>query len=167
MGDEARAERDQQEKTLARLKEEVAAEARKASKEADKRARKERRKDPGQRSNHRRALWGWGAVILLAAAGFGYARFANSPNSAGGPNDTQVVTNGAIPSTNAASPVKAESPLTSSGPPSDPFQGTPADKWADGAAGIVLPADKSIGEYSAAQVEYAYQRRSNCWSPRL
>jgi hypothetical protein len=157
MGDEARAERDQQEKTLATLKEEVAAEARKASKEADKRARKERRKASGQQSNHRRALWGWGAAILLVAAGLGYARFANSSNSAGGPNDTQVVTNGAVPSTKAASPLKKESPLTASGPPSDPFQGTPADQWPDGTAGIVIPAGKSIGEYSAAQVQYAYQ----------
>jgi len=43
------------------------------------------------------------------------------------------------------------------GPPADPFTGTPADHWADGAAGIVLPAAAPIGPYTTAQVEYAYQ----------
>jgi len=43
------------------------------------------------------------------------------------------------------------------GPPADPFSGTPADHWADGAAGIVLPAAAPIGPYTKAQVEYAYQ----------
>ncbi|MFL6126193.1 hypothetical protein [Actinophytocola sp.] len=33
-----------------------------------------------------------------------------------------------------------------------PFNGTPAADWADGAAGIVLPAPEAVGEYSAAQV---------------
>ena len=43
------------------------------------------------------------------------------------------------------------------GPPADPFAGTPADDWADGAAGIVLPAATAVGGYTAAQVDLAYE----------
>jgi hypothetical protein len=81
---------------------------------------------------------------------FAYVRLGNSPAaSAGGPNDTKIVTNGAVP--------PSVSPLNSSGPPANPFQSSPASKWANGAAGIVLPAAKPVGQYSATQVESAYQ----------
>ena len=43
------------------------------------------------------------------------------------------------------------------GPPADPFSGTPADHWADGAAGIVPPAAAAIGPYTKAQVASAYK----------
>jgi hypothetical protein len=43
------------------------------------------------------------------------------------------------------------------GPPADPFAGTPADDWADGAAGIALPAAAPADGYTAAQVGSAYQ----------
>jgi hypothetical protein len=49
------------------------------------------------------------------------------------------------------------SPATQSGPPPDPFSGTPSDAWANGAAGIVIPAAKPVGRYPASKVEYAYQ----------
>jgi len=38
----------------------------------------------------------------------------------------------------------------------DPFAGTPAENFADGAAGIVLPTAHPVGSYSAAQVAVAY-----------
>ena len=44
----------------------------------------------------------------------------------------------------------------SAGPPPDPFLGSPADHWADGAAGITIPAARARGPYSAAQVRSAY-----------
>jgi hypothetical protein len=43
------------------------------------------------------------------------------------------------------------------GPPADPFAGTRAENWADGAAGIVIPAARAVGGYTAAQVAVAYQ----------
>lgn len=43
-----------------------------------------------------------------------------------------------------------------------PFTGTPAEGWADGAAGIVLPAAEPVGGFTAAQVELAYT-----WTRRL
>jgi hypothetical protein len=45
-----------------------------------------------------------------------------------------------------------------SGPPADPFSGTPADRWGDGTAGIVLPTAGPVGRYTAAQVESAYEK---------
>jgi hypothetical protein len=50
--------------------------------------------------------------------------------------------------------IAPHSPLT--GASSDPFAGTPADHWGDGAVGIVLPAAGPVGGYTAAQVESAY-----------
>src|SRR6266705_2808718 len=35
------------------------------------------------------------------------------------------------------------SPVTTNGPPADPFSGSPGDHWADGAAGITIPAAKA------------------------
>jgi len=49
------------------------------------------------------------------------------------------------------------SPVDTNGPPADPFSGTPADHWADGAAGITVPAARAHGPYTAAQVRSAYQ----------
>jgi hypothetical protein len=63
----------------------------------------------------------------------------------GGPDDVQQVTNGAVV------------PPARTGPPADPFSGTPAAKWADGAAGITIPAAKPVQGFSAAQVDDAYQ----------
>lgn len=45
-----------------------------------------------------------------------------------------------------------------SGPPADPFTGTPADRWANGAAGIALPAAGPVGSFNAAQVRLAYEK---------
>jgi hypothetical protein len=49
------------------------------------------------------------------------------------------------------------SPLDVNGPPVDPFSGTPAEHWADGAAGITIPAARAHGPYTAAQVRSAYE----------
>jgi hypothetical protein len=56
-----------------------------------------------------------------------------------------------------ASPISSVVPSHPVGPPADPFGGTPADHWADGTAGIVLPAARPIGPFTKAQVAYAYQ----------
>jgi hypothetical protein len=39
-----------------------------------------------------------------------------------------------------------------------PFLGTPAQSYADGAAGILIPPAHSVGSYSTAQVEAAYRK---------
>jgi hypothetical protein len=43
------------------------------------------------------------------------------------------------------------------GPPSDPFRGKPADRWADGAAGIVTPVATAVDGFTATQVAAAYE----------
>ena len=49
------------------------------------------------------------------------------------------------------------SPVDANGPPGDPFSGTPAEHWANGAAGNTIPAARAHGPYTAAQVRSAYE----------
>jgi hypothetical protein len=50
----------------------------------------------------------------------------------------------------------ASAPARPAGPPADPFAGSPADAYADGQAGIVVPAAHAVGSYPAAEVQAAY-----------
>jgi hypothetical protein len=92
--------------------------------------------------------WSVAVVVIAGAALFAW----HHESGVGGPDDTQVVKNGALPQTSADAP--AAKPL--SGPPADPFSGTPADHWADGAAGITIPAAVSHGPFTASEVAAAY-----------
>lgn len=47
-------------------------------------------------------------------------------------------------------------PSDETGPPPDPFAGSPANTWASGAAGIVAPTASAHGQFTAAQVSAAY-----------
>jgi hypothetical protein len=49
------------------------------------------------------------------------------------------------------------SPVDANGRPADPFSGTPAEHWANGAAGVTIPAARAHGQYTAAQVRSAYE----------
>jgi hypothetical protein len=103
----------------------------------------------GARRRGRRAVgWSVAVVVLAGVAFFAY----HHESGLGGPNDAQVVTNGPLPQTSALSPTAK--PL--SGPPADPFTGTPADHWADGGAGITIPAAAPHGPYTASEVAAAY-----------
>ncbi|HTU73214.1 MAG TPA: hypothetical protein VMG38_06815 [Trebonia sp.] len=109
----------------------------------------------GRRASRRRALkataWIVTIVVLAGAGVFAYQHFAKAP---GGPNDIRVVTNGAVPAVSGGlSGVSG----ADNDPPADPFAGTPADHWANGAAGIVVPTATAIGQYSATEVAQAYQ----------
>jgi hypothetical protein len=52
---------------------------------------------------------------------------------------------------------KPLNPVDTGGPPANPFSGTPAATWADGAAGITVPVARAQGRYSAAQVRPALE----------
>ena len=91
------------------------------------------------------------AVVLAGAALFAW--HLGSRSGLGGPDDTQVVTNGPVPRT--STPPTAGARLLA-GPPADPFAGTPANRWADGAAGITLPGAVSHGPFTASEVAAAY-----------
>ncbi len=74
--------------------------------------------------------------------------------SAAGSNDLTSVKNGATPTGLATNlPVTQPPPFSVA----DPFAGTPAEKFADGIAGIVASAPRTVGRYSAAQVRGAYR----------
>lgn len=108
------------------------------------------------------------AAACLAVTGCSaVSSIASSAASAQAPH--LVSTGGASPAvalgagmSGFASPASSVVPPDPLGPPADPFTGTPADHWADGAAGIVLPAAAPIGGFTTAQVKLAYQ-----WTRKL
>jgi hypothetical protein len=93
------------------------------------------------------------AVAIGGCVVFGWHQVSRS--EAGGPNDTQVVSNGAVPPAPSTS-VSASAAQPSSGPPADPFADTQADHWADGAAGIVIRAAAPHGPFTASEVAAAF-----------
>lgn len=152
---QAKKRREADAKKLAKLHSETQKQAQKLQKKALKEQRGSRRRARWRRAL-RRTAWTLSACALIAACVFAYTRYGHSLSGQGGPDDTQTVTNGAVP-TGGTATTPSVSPLTESGPPADPFQGTPAETWDDGAAGITIPAAVPHGEFSAAQVESAYQ----------
>ena len=90
------------------------------------------------------------AVALLLVGGvlvwlrFGHT--AGSPDGSAPVTDTSL---GSILGTIAPGDLFA-------GASADPFLGTPANDWADGAAGIVAPPAEPVGGFTAAQVAAAY-----------
>jgi hypothetical protein len=106
---------------------------------------------PGGRGRRRRAaslVITLVIIVVLIAAAIGLSKLHASGNSAASPDNTPV-TNGATPSVPATvAPVLFDA--------ADPFAGTPAEDYADGAAGIVIPAARAVGGYSATQVRAAY-----------
>lgn len=89
-----------------------------------------------------------GVVAALIAALLGLSKLHLTGNSAAKPDRTPV-TDGTAPSLPTASPAAFGA--------SDPFAGTPADGYADGAAGIIVPTAHAVGGYSASEVRGAYQ----------
>jgi hypothetical protein len=80
-------------------------------------------------------------IVILGAAGYGFARL-----------DQRQHANSLTPLTNVPKPPGQTSPTLA-----EPFLGSPAQHYADGAAGIVIPVAQPVGSYSAAQVAAAYQ----------
>lgn len=98
-------------------------------------------------------------IVVAAAAGVGTwwrtthwshsptaSPFGQQPRLAGTPTSPVTPVSPVIP----ASPVSAL-------PPADPFLGSPAESWANGASGIIIPAAKPVGGFTAAQVSTAYR----------
>jgi hypothetical protein len=116
----------------------------------------------GKRSGHRSGSLV--LVVLLVVTGgliwVGYTHSAPSaqPEVTGpSPSAPPASSGGLAASAAAASPMGTITPVDLfGGPPGDPFAGTPADGWADGAAGIVTPPAKPVGGFTAAQVAAAY-----------
>jgi hypothetical protein len=94
--------------------------------------------------------WIVSIAILGCLLWFAQSKGVFGRSVASGGNDTQLVTNGAVPSTSLGTAGAAVEP------PADPFAGTPADSWANGAAGIVTPAAAAHVPYSKSQVAQAF-----------
>jgi hypothetical protein len=91
------------------------------------------------------------AVVLVGGGVFGLVRADPSLFHKSSARTTPSVL--AAPKASLAT---TRSPLTVNGPPADPFAGSSADGWADGTAGIVIPAARAHGPYTAAEVRSAY-----------
>jgi hypothetical protein len=137
----------------ARIREPSAAEREKAGRERSQDRSRARSPKPGKR---RGGAWlvGWSVAVLVLAGGGYFGWHQESKSSAGGPDDTRVVTNGAVPKTSPPASSASVTPLA--GPPADPFADSPADNWADGAAGLAAPAAAPHGAFTASQVTAAY-----------
>jgi hypothetical protein len=113
--------------------------------------------DTGRRAARRRRLWavlGVPAAVAVAVVALRPSLLPGDPFGEGTP-DT------------AAAPLPAET-AAPTGPPAttaperptldEPFAGSPAKRWADGADGIVLPRATAVGGLPKDQVELALQQ---------
>ncbi|MFF1719023.1 hypothetical protein [Streptomyces sviceus] len=110
-----------------------------------------------QQKKSRRGLWS----VLAVVAAAGVAVVAVKPSLVpGDPFGART------PSEAASSPLPQETTAPTAAPsaePSqvptldDPFAGSPAKRWADGAAGIAVPKAKAVGGRSEAKVEQALE----------
>ncbi|MGW3412702.1 hypothetical protein [Streptomyces sp. NPDC000888] len=112
------------------------------------------------RAARRRRLWAIFGVPLAIAV----VVVANKPSLLLG--DTPGSDAG-VPEAIAASPLPAETAAPTAAPSEmapvtptleRPFAGSPAARWADGAAGIVLPKATAVGSWSKAEVEQALRQ---------
>ena len=98
------------------------------------------------------------AAVLVGGGVFAWLRFAPPSRHH---TRTLAATKPAATTTARPAPTVSlpglTSPVDANGPPVDPFSGTPAEHWANGAAGIVIPAPRAHGPYTAAQVRSAYE----------
>jgi hypothetical protein len=93
------------------------------------------------------------AVVVVGGGVFAWLQFAP-------PSRHHRVSAGATPSVPATPKAPLVTPLrsvTSNGPPTSPFASSPASTWADGEAGITIPAARAHGPYTAAEVRSAYE----------
>jgi hypothetical protein len=116
-----------------------------------------------QRKRDSRVLAVLLVVIVVVAGGGVFALVRFAPASWRHLASTRPAPSPARPTPSSTLPTVLSSagsllrPVTANGPPADPFAGSPSDHWADGAAGIVIPAARAHGPYTAAQVKAAYE----------
>lgn len=110
------------------------------------------------RAARKRRLWtvvGVPVVIALAVVAMRPSLLPGDPFGAGA---SEAVSASPLPAETAA-PTSAPDSVDSEIPTVDrPFAGSPALRWADGEAGIVLPKATPVGSLSKAQVEQALQQ---------
>ncbi|MFB8249910.1 hypothetical protein ACFC5X_33330 [Streptomyces sp. NPDC055952] len=113
--------------------------------------------DPGagRRAGRRRTLWAVTGVLVAAAVALVALKPSLLPGDPFGTGGSPAARSAPLPAETAA-PSAAPGAADARRPTLDePFAGSPALRWADGEAGIVLPEAKAVGAVSAARVEQA------------
>jgi hypothetical protein len=148
-GDQGPAHEDEIDRQLRELTEGLMAEATLKEPSAAERAKRaardlkrDRRNQRKQQRNGRRVRLTVGTIAVAVVAAAGGVTWVRLSHPAAGRPSGQPPSGGT---------------LTAAAPPADPFAGTPAENWADGASGIVVPAASPVGAFTAAQVMKAYQ----------
>jgi hypothetical protein len=125
-----------------------------AAREAEKKA---------QRKKDTRALASLAVVAVVLVGGGVFAWLRLTPPSRHHTRTLAAAKPAATTTARSAPTVSLPgltSPVDANGPPADPFSGTPAEHWANGAAGIAIPAARAHGPFSAARVRSAYETTS-------
>lgn len=107
------------------------------------------------RAARRRKLWAVLGVVVTAAVVLVALKPSLLPGDPFGPGESEAAEASPLPDETAA-PTAAPGASDPETPTLDrPFAGSPAERWADGEAGIVLPEAKAVGAVSADRVEQA------------
>ena len=104
-------------------------------------------------------LLGLAAAIIVGGGVFAWVRLAppSRHHHVSAASHVSVAPSASLLATPKAPLITPLQSLTSNGPPASPFAGSPASAWADGAAGITIPAARPHGPYTAAEVRSAYE----------
>jgi hypothetical protein len=147
-------------KAGARRAKEARKQAERDARRAERAARQAVGQAVGQQPAPRRLLLGSLIVVVavVAVSGLAWVSLGRPlTDRYPTPSGNVTVPPGQGPPTAASTASTASETAAVGGPPADPFTGSPAEHWADGAAGIVIPAPHAVGGYTAAQVAAAYQ----------
>lgn len=114
-------------------------------------------KDMDGRAGRRRKLWPALGVALALGAVAVSLKPSLLPGDPLGSGEPQAAAASPLPPETAA-PTGAPAPVDEQIPTLDrPFAGSPALRWADGEAGVVLPAAKAVGSASKERVAQALE----------
>lgn len=112
-------------------------------------------KEMNGRAARRRKLWAFIGVPLAAAVALVALKPSLLPGDPFGTGESAAAEASPLPDETAA-PTAAPGASDPETPTLDrPFAGSPAERWADGEAGIVLPEAKAVGAVSEGRVEEA------------
>ncbi|MFI9750814.1 hypothetical protein [Streptomyces collinus] len=112
-------------------------------------------KEMNGRAARRRKLWAFIGVPLAAAVALVALKPSLLPGDPFGTGESGAAEASPLPDETAA-PTAAPGASDPETPTLDrPFAGSPAESWADGEAGIVLPEAKAVGAVSEGRVEEA------------
>ncbi|MFI6038918.1 hypothetical protein ACIBBD_33250 [Streptomyces sp. NPDC051315] len=115
------------------------------------------RREPDGRAGRRRTLWSALGVALALGAVVVSLKPSLLPGDPLGSAQPQAAAGSPLPAETAA-PTGAPAPVAEQVPTLDqPFAGSPALRWADGAAGVVPPAAKAVGSASEERVAQALE----------